>query len=85
MVREKNPFILCLQETKLSVFDDAVCKSIWSDINVNYSFQPSRGTSGGLVTLWDCTKVEVWVLISAQKRSNSCVSLGILVICFTSY
>jgi exonuclease III len=28
LVREKNPFILCIQETKLSIFDDSVCKSI---------------------------------------------------------
>jgi hypothetical protein len=44
----------------LGGFDMLVCKSIWSDINVDFSFQQSRGASGGLLTLWDCTEVEVW-------------------------
>lgn len=61
LVREKNPSILYLQETKLSVFDGSVCESIWSDINVDFWFQPSMGASGGLVTMWDCSHVEAWV------------------------
>jgi len=27
LVREKNPFILCIQETKLAIIDDFVCKA----------------------------------------------------------
>jgi exonuclease III len=60
LVREKKPFILCIQESKLSSFDVSVCKSIWGDLNVDFSFQSSRGASGGLVTLWDVKEVEVW-------------------------
>ena len=29
LVREKKLFILCVQETKLSVIDMNLCKSIW--------------------------------------------------------
>lgn len=60
LVRENNPFKLCIQETKLAIFDDFVCKSIWLVDGVRYSFQPSSGASGGLVTLWDNNEVEVW-------------------------
>jgi exonuclease III len=60
LVREKNPFIMCIQESKLSVVDMSVCKSLWRDGNIDFSFQPSRGASGGLVTMWDCQEVEVW-------------------------
>lgn len=60
LVREKCPYILCIQETKLSVISEAVCKSIWNDANVDFSFYPSNGASGGLITLWDCKEVEVW-------------------------
>jgi exonuclease III len=60
MVREKNPFILCLQESKLSVVNDLVCKAIWNDDNVEFSYQSSRGASGGLITLWNRNEVEVW-------------------------
>ena len=64
LVREHKPFILCVQETKLLVFDVFVCKSIWGDGNVDYSYQPSVGASGGIVTLWDLSEVEVWSTVS---------------------
>jgi exonuclease III len=60
LVREKNPFILCLQESKLSAVNNMVRNAIWNDDNVDFSFQPSIGASGGLVTLWNCNEVEVW-------------------------
>jgi len=63
-VREKKPFILCIQETKLPVFDAFACKSIWGDDYVDFSYQPSVGASGGLATLWDLNEVEVWSTVS---------------------
>jgi exonuclease III len=70
LVREKNPSILCIQETKLTVFDGLVRKCIWSDTNVNFSFQLSRGASGWLVTLWNCTEVEVWAFMQFEHVSG---------------
>ena len=65
LVREKKkPFIICIQETKLSVFDFTVCKSLWGDEYVDFSFQPSVGASGGLVSMWDTNEVEVWSSMS---------------------
>ena len=60
LVREKKPFILCIQETKLQVFDAFDCRSIWGVDKVDFSYQRSAGASGGLVTLWDLSEVEVW-------------------------
>ena len=64
LVWEKKPFILCIQETKLPVFDVFACKSIWGDDKVDFSYQPSTGASGGLATLWDLNEVEVWTTAS---------------------
>jgi exonuclease III len=57
---------LYIQETKLSVFDRVVCKSLWNEPNIDYSFLPSTGASGGLVTLWDCSEVEVWASLQFE-------------------
>jgi len=57
LVREKKPFILCLQESKLAVFDTTVCKAIRGNVIADFSFQPSVGASGGLVTIWDVAEV----------------------------
>jgi len=64
LVKEHQPFLLCIQDTKLPVVDAFVCKSIWGDGKVDYSYQPSVGASGGLVTLWDLSEVEVWSTVS---------------------
>jgi len=42
------------------------CKSLWGDSNFSFSFQSSVGSSGGLLTFWDCTEVEVWLTISFE-------------------
>lgn len=36
------------------------------DATVDYSFKPSTGSSGGLVTLWDCAEVDVGATISFE-------------------
>jgi len=51
LVKEHQPFLLCIQDTKLPVFDAFVCKSIWGDDNVDYSYQPSVGASGYIYAL----------------------------------
>jgi len=35
-------------------------KAIWGNSSMGYSFQPSNGASGGLLTVWDCDVVQVW-------------------------
>jgi len=59
LVREKFPLLLC-QETKMQSIDDFVCTSIWGSPNCDYSFSPSVGASGGLLTVWNTSEVEVW-------------------------
>lgn len=60
LVKEKALWILCLQETKLQLCDDRVCSSIWEGQSKAFSFRPSQGASGGLLTVWDVSEVEVW-------------------------
>ena len=64
LVSEKQPFVLCIQESKLEVIDDWMIKSLWGDAACGYSYQPSRGASGGLVTVWDTSCVTVWFTMS---------------------
>jgi hypothetical protein len=64
LVGEKNPFIVCLQETKLQACDNALCASLWGNSLCGFSFRPSMGASGGLLTIWDTAEVEVWSSIS---------------------
>jgi hypothetical protein len=60
LVGEKAPFILCLQETKLQFCDDFLGTSLWGNTPCDFSYRPSVEASGGLLTVWDTSEVEVW-------------------------
>jgi len=60
LVNEKRPSIMCIQETKLMVIDGAMGASLWGDPYHGFSYRPSVGASGGLLTMWDTSEVEVW-------------------------
>ena len=60
LVTEKRLSILCIQETKLHKCDEGVCLSVWDGQQTAFSFRPFIGASGGLLTIWDSTEVEVW-------------------------
>jgi hypothetical protein len=51
MVGEKNPSIVCLQETKLPLCDVFLCSSLWGNSPHSFSFRPSVEASGGLLTI----------------------------------
>jgi exonuclease III len=64
LIGESNPSMVCLQETKLPLCDDFLCTSVWGNSPHAFSFRPSVGASGGLLTLWNSVEVEVWSSIS---------------------
>jgi exonuclease III len=66
LIRETSPNIVCLQETKLSLCDDFLCTSLWGNAPHAFFFRPSVGASGGLLTIWDSTEVEVWSSVSRE-------------------
>jgi len=60
LVSEKSPFVFCIQESKFCVVHDFLVKAIWGNSPCSYSYQPSEGASGGLLTVWDTNIVDVW-------------------------
>jgi hypothetical protein len=52
--------VVCIQETKLIVVDDVVCRSLWGPSSVDYSYRPSVGASEDILSLWDTDEVEVF-------------------------
>ncbi|MCH82498.1 cysteine-rich receptor-like protein kinase, partial [Trifolium medium] len=54
-------------ETKLQSCDDSICSPLWGNSSHGFSYRPSVGASGGLLTLWDTTEVQVW---SSESYEN---------------
>jgi hypothetical protein len=67
LVGDLRPSILCLQETKLQACDVSLCSSLWGNSPHDFSYRPSVGASGGILTLWDSSEVEVW---SSESRDH---------------
>lgn len=60
LVRQHFRMVVCFQDTKWEFIDDSVCDfSLWGSKEFGFSFRPSMGTSGGILTLWDASEVEV--------------------------
>ncbi|GAU12613.1 hypothetical protein TSUD_132230 [Trifolium subterraneum] len=67
LVEDLNPFLVCLQETKLQFCEDSICSSLWGNSDYAYSYRPSVGASGGLLTIWNSEEIEVW---STESRRH---------------
>jgi exonuclease III len=67
LVREKNPFVFCIQETKLQVVDDFVCRSLWGGESYGFSYRPSLGAACGILTLWNSKEVDVFMSMSFEN------------------
>lgn len=67
LVREKSPLVFCIQETKLQQIDDNTCRSLWGSESVGYSYRPSIGAAGGIITLWSSLEVDVSVTMSLEN------------------
>jgi exonuclease III len=51
VVGQKVDF-LAIQETKMEVITDAVCRNLWCDDDFQWVCLPSVGNSGGILSIW---------------------------------
>lgn len=63
-MREKNPFVFCIQETKLQVVDIFMCRSLWGSEAYGYLYRLSMGAAGGILSIWNSSEVDVHVSMS---------------------
>ncbi|KAL8499456.1 hypothetical protein ACS0TY_022426 [Phlomoides rotata] len=56
LISRYNIDFCCIQETKLEMVDSFVCRAIWGQGNFNWSFKPSEGRAGGIISIWNSDK-----------------------------
>jgi exonuclease III len=64
LIREKKHVVVCIQESKMEKVDEFLINSLWGSNEVGFSFRPSVGASGGIITIWDLELVEVEFSVS---------------------
>jgi hypothetical protein len=60
----------------LEVVDVDLIRFLWGSDDVEFSFQPSVGASGGIITMWDPRVVRV---LSSMSLSHALIITGIFV------
>lgn len=65
---EKLEFI-AVQETKL---DRMACQGIWGNVDFDWSFSPSIGRSGGLLSIWDSHSMTCLFSFNGYGFMGSC-------------
>ncbi|KEH17203.1 endonuclease/exonuclease/phosphatase family protein [Medicago truncatula] len=64
LVSERKPTLLCIQESKLEVVDEFLCRSQWGSAPMGFYFKSSVGASGGIITVWDPSVLNVWMTVN---------------------
>lgn len=57
-IKNENPEIICLQETKLSNIDNSILKEIVGPKYQDYEVIDARGTAGGVLLTWQTNKFQ---------------------------
>lgn len=50
-------------ELKMETIDAVFIKSIWSSKDIRWEFVDSLGASGGILTMWDKSKLRWWSMV----------------------
>ena len=65
-IEEIQCYVICLQETKKPSFDNMFLKSCCPRRFDKFAYIPSRGASGGIVTIWNSALFTGTVMIEEE-------------------
>lgn len=76
-LKKHNPELVLIQESKCEEFDITFIKSIWSSKDIGWEFVESFGKSGGILTMWDESKISIIeTLKGGYSLSVKCLTLA---------
>lgn len=51
LVRKNKVDLVCIQESKLDMVDENVCRTIWGNPQCGWAAREAQGRAGGIITL----------------------------------
>ena len=76
-LKRLNPDLVLIQETKKDSIDINIIKELWSSKDIGWAFVEAIGRSGGMLTMWDESKVSVIeVLKGGYSLSVKCLTIN---------
>jgi hypothetical protein len=78
LVREHNVEFLAIQEIKLETISDNFCYSLWGSNDCAWSFLPSEGASGGILSIWGKSNSTLIFSFIGEGFVGVCLDWGVL-------
>lgn len=76
-IKRLNPNLVLIQETKKDIIDLVLVKELWSYKDIGWSFVEAIGRSGGILTMWDESKISVaQVLKGGYSLTVKCLTIN---------
>jgi hypothetical protein len=64
-----------IQETKMESITEGLCYSLWGSQNCDWLVVPSRGSSGGLLSLWNKDKYSIIFSFTGDDFDGACLNV----------
>ena len=76
-LKRLNPELVLIQETKKDIIDMVLVKELWCSKDIGWSFVDAIGRSGGILTMWDESKISVIeVLKGGYSLTVKCLTIN---------
>ncbi|CAJ2673622.1 unnamed protein product [Trifolium pratense] len=77
LVSQQHVEFLALQETKLETISSSLCYYLWGSQDCEWTFLPSEGNSGGILSIWKKDNNLLLFIFTGQGFVGVCLESGI--------
>jgi len=65
-LKNSSTIVVMIQESKKDTLNSAFIKSLWSSKDIGWDYVAFVGSSGGILTMWDSSKISVTEVIKRR-------------------
>lgn len=76
LVVDQRVDFLAIQESKLEVVTDTVCRGLWGGDDCDWAFLPSIGNSGGIISIWRKSESNLLFSVVGEGFVGVCLEWG---------
>jgi len=76
-VQQNKIDFLALQETKLVDITPSFCYSLWGSVDCDWTFRPSEGSSGGILSIWRKSCASLISTFQGEGYVGVCLDWGV--------
>ena len=76
LVVDQRVDFLAIQESKLEVVTESLCRGLWGGEDCDWAFLPSIGNSGGIISIWRKSESNLLLSVVGEGFVGICLEWG---------